>query len=141
MKEMSRHINILIRAINLVLILLINFLILGWDTNSEYFWRFILRIFKEFIMDYDFYSYFYICCLVFFGEIMLVLSVFLKFDEINGKLNVLGLSLIMLGLIWLLSMGFGTPEFNYYYLIFIFSLILLLFFTKLCEGFLKSKRS
>lgn len=138
MKEMSHHINI-IKIINLVLILLINFLIWSWDTKNEFFLRFISRIFKEFIIDYNFYSYFYICCFVFFGEIMLVLSVFLKFDEINEKLNILGLSLVMLGLIWLLSLGFGTPELNYYYVLFIFSLIFLLFFHSSRRVFIKNK--
>jgi hypothetical protein len=128
MKEMNRHISVIIKIINLILIVLINFLVLGWDTKNEFFWRFNLRIFKEFIVNHDFYSYFYICSLVFFGEIMLVLNVFLKFNGINKKLNVLGLSLIIFGLIWLLSMGFGTPELNYYYVLFIFGLILLLFF-------------
>lgn len=127
MKEMSRLISIAPKAINVTVIILINFLILGWDTRSEFYWKFNLRIFKEFVMNYDFYSYFYICTLIFLGEIVLFLNLFLNYKRFNKNLNIFGLLLIMTGLGWLLSLGFGTPELNYYHVLSIFCLIIIFF--------------
>lgn len=127
MKEMSRLISIASKAINVTVIILINFLILGWDTRSEFYWKFNLRIFKEFVMNYDFYSYFYICTLIFLGEIILFLNLFFNYKRFNKNLNVFGLLLIMIGLGWLLSLGFGTPELNYYHVLSIFCLIIIFF--------------
>lgn len=127
MKEMSRLISIASKAINVTVIILINFLILGWDTRSEFYWKFNLRIFKEFVMNYDFYSYFYICTLIFLGEIILFLNLFFNYKRFNKNLNVFGLLLIMTGLGWLLSLGFGTPELNYYHVLSIFCLIIIFF--------------
>ncbi|OXA85491.1 hypothetical protein SAMN06265346_10529 [Flavobacterium hercynium] len=123
MKKINyKLVNIFPKITSILIILLINFLILGWDTKNEYYWKFNSRIFKEFVLNYDFYSYLYICTLIFLGEIILFLNVFYNHRRFTKNLNIFGILLIMIGFGWLLSMRFGTPELNYYHVFSIFCL-------------------
>lgn len=124
MEEMVERRHIKIKIINSLIVLLISFTKLGWDTKSEYLIIFQLRELISFLKKFDLYSYFYICLIILIGNFILLLNLY----KINLKCNNIGILLNLVGMIWFFLLGFGSPYVNHYYLLSLFALYLIYFY-------------